>query len=413
MTTDLLIIGGGPAGYTAAIEAANAGAKVRLFEKQWLGGTCLNAGCIPTKCLLEGSGLLQKIKKANYFGIDAPSPSVNFKRMAQRKNIVVSKLGKGLEKELTDGNIDIIRENISLTDAIKQSAKVIIATGTSPRVLPDTISTDDILNIENIPESIKIIGAGAVGLEMATLFCQLGSKVTVAEIADQILPFAAAPEVARELQKILERQGIKFEIGEQVSPLNPPEGGLNTPELTTLSCVGRIYNNAGLAEAGVALGPKGEVVTDDYFQTNLPGVYAAGDITGKFLLAHVAYAQGRAAALNAFSGKETVDYSAVPFCVFTDPVFASVGKTGGAKVLTAPYSQLGTAQAKGNTEGFIRAVLLEDEQTIAGIQIIGPGAAELISTATIIVQKRMTLKDLQKTIFTHPTLGEIFALLIN
>ncbi|MFC1595904.1 dihydrolipoyl dehydrogenase family protein [Candidatus Margulisiibacteriota bacterium] len=458
-TPDLIIIGGGPAGYTAALEAAKQGAQVRLYEKNKLGGTCLNYGCIPTKTLLESTALYQKIKKASYFGITVKDPEINFARIMQRKNIVVSKLAKGLEKELkgstttppqilrsaaqndvtvgnahesslstndlktyrlndlktnkpttnhqpltttTHGNIEIIYEEITLKEAITQASKVIIATGTSPKVLDGTISTDDLLDIKEIPEKLHIIGAGAVGLEMATIFRQLGSKVSISEMADQILPGAAAKPIAEQLQKMLEKQGLRIEL----STTDIPKADV------VVSCIGRTYNTACFEDAGLKLGPQGEVIVDDNLHTNLPGVFAAGDINGKMLLAHVAYAQGKAAALNSLGGAETVDYTAVPYCVFTNPVLASVGDTGAnspeANTKTIPFSQLGTAQAKGDTEGFLRLVLAEDSKQILGIQILGPGAAELISTATLLVQNKATLNTLQDTIWTHPTLGEIF-----
>jgi len=425
--TDLLIIGGGPAGYTAALEAARSGAKVRLFEKHSLGGTCLNAGCIPTKTLLESSGLFQKIKKAAYFGVSTPSPELNFSRIMQRKNIVVSKLVKALEKELAEQDIEIIREEMSFREAQKCASKVIIATGTRPRVLPHTLSTDDILNIADPPGEIHIVGAGAVGLEMATLFRQLGSAVTVTEIADQILPGTVDSDVARELQRMLERQGIRIALGKPQDevqsstfkvhgsdPATNIEPGTLNLEPRTVSCIGRQFNNEGLAEAGIVLGKKGEVVVDEHLQTSLPGVYAAGDITGQQLLAHVAYAQGTVAAQNALGGSKSVDDSAVPFCVFTNPVLASVGEAScqdrsrSGAVRTIPFSRLGMAQAKGETDGFVRLVLAEDNRRIEGIQILGPGAADLISTATLIVHRKMTIQDLKSVIWTHPTLGEIF-----
>ena len=408
MTTDLIIIGGGPAGYTAAFEATQLGAKVRLYEKNKLGGTCLQAGCIPTKTLLEGAGLLSKFNKAKYLGITCESFSPNFSRMIQRKNTIVQKLTKALEQEFAEKNIEVINEEIDLSSALKQTSKIIIATGTSVKTLPNTLSTDEILNLEQIPESIQIFGAGAVGLEMATLFRQLGSKVLVCEMASQLLPGSVATTVAKDLQRLMEKQGIKFELGYAPSAKNK-----TTDCELRLSCIGRKLNTEKFAEAGIGLGPRGEVVTNEYLQTNLPNVYAAGDITGKLQLAHVAYAQGKAAARNVLGGQETVDYAAVPFCVFTNPVFASVGSSGlseeAQSLRVIPFASLGISQAKADTDGFLRLVIGEDKQTIIGVQLLGPAAAELISTATLIVQQRMTISDLRKTIWAHPTLGEIFA----
>ncbi|MFA5928515.1 MAG: NAD(P)/FAD-dependent oxidoreductase [Candidatus Margulisiibacteriota bacterium] len=413
MKADLAIIGGGPAGYTAALAAAKAGPRVILFEKHKLGGTCLNYGCIPTKTILESTNLFSKLKKANYFGVSVDKPSIDLPRIIQRKNIVVSKLVKSLEQEMAEGKIEVVNQEITLTEALAQANKVLICTGTSPKVLPGTISTDEALALTEVPAQLQIVGAGAVGLEMATIFNQLGAKVTICEAATQILPNAASPQITKKIQAVLEKHGLKINLNTPYSPVIASESEAisskeRAPLPLVLSCLGRIMNNQGLADAGIALGSRGEVIVNQYLQTNLPNVYAAGDITGKLQLAHVAYMQGAIAAANLLGGKKTMDYSAVPFCVFIDPVFASVGEITGPKLREVPFSALGTSQAKGNTEGFLNLVLDEQELQILGIQIFGSAAAELISTATLLIKERTNVARIRETIWAHPTLSEIF-----
>ena len=401
---DLIIIGGGPAGYTAAKVAAKNNYQVHLYDSDNVGGTCLNHGCIPTKTLLESSSLYTKAKKANYFGVKLQDLNYNFQRIIQRKNIVVSKLVKSLHQDLCNLGIQVIPEHITIEQAAKQSPKVLIATGTSPKTLQNTISTNETLNLEELPANLHIHGAGVIGLEFATFFNQLGCKVSVSDIANQILPNTIDKALANKLQKILEKQGIKITLNQQLSAIPYP---LSTTQ--QISCIGRQFNNQGFREAGLELGPKGELTVNQYLKTNKPDIYAAGDIIGQEQLAHVAYEHGKVAAFN-ITGKPTLlTKKPVPSCIFTNPGLATVGVVSGQHIIEKQFANLGIAQAKADTEGLIRFILSDiDQRTITGIQIISSAAAELITTASLIVQNKMTLDNLSETIWAHPTLGEIF-----
>jgi dihydrolipoamide dehydrogenase len=241
---------------------------------------------------------------------------------------------------------------------------------------------------------------------MATLFRQAGGGVTVVEKAAQILPNAVDPSVASALQRLMEKQGIKFEVGG--SPQSPLKGGLEPPDEITISCIGREYCTEELQGADLVFGPRGEVVVDDQMMTNLPSVAAAGDITGKMMLAHVAYAQGKAA-ISALNGKPLtpIRYDLVPFCVFTSPPLASIGAMTGDCIQTIPLASVGVAQAKGATEGFLR-VVVGKEGGVDGVQLIGSQAQELIATASILMRAKIPWAQWSEIIWAHPTLSEIF-----
>jgi len=404
---DLIIIGGGPAGYTAALEAAELGLYVRLFESHKLGGTCLHYGCIPTKALLESVNLYSKVKKGNYFGVEVDNANLNVPKIINRKNILVKKLNRALELEfLQFDNIEIINDYISLKEALDYKTRVIIATGTSPKTIPGMVSVNDALDITKIPSKAIILGAGAVGLEFATYFKKIGAKVDVYEKESQILPKVIDDVLAKDMQKILQRKGINFYLNSSYTASEHLE-----KDVIAVSCIGRQYNNNAFSETSLEISSQGKVFINDFFETNIPDVYAIGDINGASQLAHVAYAQAKILIENLFkTSKLKLNYNLVPFCVFSDPPLAIVGKKKASKTIKIPSSKLGMSQVKSETDGYL-CLLLTIDDFIEGVQILGGNAPELISVATLLVGQKYSLDSLRKTIFPHPTMSEIFSLI--
>lgn len=440
----LAIIGSGPGGYVAALKAAQLGAEVTVLEADEVGGVCLNRGCIPTKTLIASAELYDKLKELDSYGIELQGSAVaDFGKMMARKNRVVDIQVKGIKalfkswgvrlvegrgKMLSPARIEAVGKDGSAR--IIETDKIIVATGSRPALMPafpfdgETIlSSDDALTIKSIPASLLIIGAGVIGCEFASMFRALGTEITMVEMMDR----AVATE-DEEISETLEREFKKRKINVlkkiKVDRVERRDDGMHAftsdgRELVAqkiLVSIGRVLNTEGLGleELGIALGPRGQISVNDKMETNVPGVYAIGDVVGKILLAHVASRQGLVAAVNAMGGSAEMDYSAVPAAVFTTPEIASVGlrefqtREKGLKYRTGqfPYRALGKAHAIGEIAGFIKIIADEATDEILGAHIIGAHASDMIHELVVARAKGLTAREIASVIHIHPTLPE-------
>ncbi len=438
------ILGGGPAGYVAAIKAAQLGASVAIIEEREIGGTCLNRGCIPTKALLRTSEVANLIKKSKEVSIDATFNSINWNTTGSRKDRVVKNLRMGVEHLMKKNDIQVIKGSGKIVNSSEimvetereeiqiKCEKLLITTGSEPLKpdipgidLENVITSNEALELREIPESIAIIGAGAIGLEFATMFNYAGSKVTVIEFMDNILP-SEDKEITNELIKSMKRQGIKFRLSTKVIDIKETEYGLtihtneNGKEKfeeseKVLVAVGRMINSISkdIVELGVKT-EKGKIIVNENMETNIKNVYAAGDVIGGKLLAHLAYAEGRVAAKNALGIKSKVNYNAVPACIYTHPEIASVGlneeeaKSKNIEIGVGRFNfrNNGRALCIGDREGFVKIIVDKETSVILGAQILGANASELISELTLAVEAGITADTIAEMIHPHPTLSE-------
>jgi dihydrolipoamide dehydrogenase len=433
---DLLVLGGGPAGYPAAIRAAQLGGRVCLVERGPLGGVCLNRGCIPTKTLHAAAHLLELA--AGGEGGVAGTLAVDPAALLGHKDRVVSSLVSGVEKLLKGRRVDLVRGEGRLTSAgavevegrgALEAASIIVATGSSEAVLPGMafdgkriLSSTDLLDLGRIPASMLIVGGGVIGCEFASIFNAFGTKVTIVEM----LPTLIATEdqqVIRFLQTFLKKKGIDLHLGTKVASLETGEGGVlatleggGTVEAEiALVSVGRRPNTdgIGLEEAGVTAARAG-ITVDEHMRTGTAGIFAAGDVVGGWLLAHVATREGVVAAANALGSDQAVDYSAVPVTIYTLPEIARVGlteqeaKAQGIETATGrfPFAANGKAKGLREEDGFVKWVAEKDGGRLLGLHVIGPQATELLGAGILAVQRGLGAHDLAEAIFPHPTLSE-------
>lgn len=441
MSKAIAIIGGGPGGYVAAIRAAQLGAAVTLIERESVGGTCLNRGCIPTKTLVFASHILDQVKKAPEYGILLGESSVDFAALMRKKDQVVDKLVSGIGYLLKKNKVKLIKgtgrlagpnlvvvENGDGVSEVKCDA-VIVATGTEPALISAlgydgerVLTSNEVLNLDMLPKSLVIIGGGVIGCEFACVFAALGTSVTVVELLPGILP-PADQDVARQMQFFMRRRGITIKTGVKISRVEKDasevravlETGESVAAEKILISIGRVMNTngLGLAESGVELGKRGEINVDDHLSTSQPGIWAVGDVTGRIQLAHVASAQGLVAVDNIMGSPRTMDYSVVPSCIFTSPEVAAVGlttqeaKSRGIPFVTGrfPFAASGKAQTMSEGEGFVK-FLASPEDRVLGVHIMGPSATELIAEAALAIKMGVSVRDLAATIHAHPTLAE-------
>jgi len=418
---DIIVLGGGPGGYSAAIRAAQLGKKVCLIERYNPGGTCLNRGCIPTKTIISSIELFSKIKKADKFGISVKDPQIDLAKVIQRKNRIVMTLTKGVQYLLKKNKVEVIKGEgklkepgiIELSSPISHlsSQKIILATGSEPIEIPGfkfdhnkILNSNDMLNLTSMPKTMEIIGCGAIGLEFAFIFAELGTKVTICEALPKAMPMADE-EITNILMQTLKKKGIEMLLNTKRSA----PSGMDI----TLVAVGRKPNTDSFKEAGVEL--KGKFVkTNNKMETNLGGVYAAGDITGISMQSHVAYAQGKVAAENACGKSSEIDYSAIPMCIYTHPEVASIGLTEAEakdkgleiKIGKFPFMALGKAKAIDETDGMVKIIADAKTNKILGAHIIGPNTTMLISEIALAMKVGASADDIAKTIHAHPTLPE-------
>ena len=438
------VIGGGPGGYVAALKAAMLGAEVTVIEKNKVGGTCLNVGCIPTKALLASSDVLRTVKEAKSFGIDVEGDiKPDFQAIIARKQKVTDELVAGIEflfdkrgvkkingfgKLIDKNTIEVTKEDGSVEEV--KADKIILANGSIPTVFPfmpyngkNVITSDEVLSLEKLPESMVIIGGGVIGSEIGQFYSTLGTKVTIVEVLPQILGRMDS-DGAKALARQFKKDKIKvmcnvatdsFEVSEDKVKLNLNNGKSIEAEIVLL-CTGRKPNlaNSGVAEAGVKMTDRGFVEVNEYMETNLEGVYAIGDIIPGAMLAHVASAEGMVAAENAVKGNsETVNYKSIPSCVYTEPEVAGVGKTEDElkaegveyKVGRFDFRGLGKAKAIGKIQGFIK-VLVDKDDVIIGATLVGPHCTDLLTELSLAVGLGLKAKDVGRVIHAHPSLSE-------
>lgn len=441
----IAIIGSGPGGYVAAIKAAQLGAQVTIIEDSEVGGTCLNWGCIPTKALVASSEVLAKTKKSEDFGIKLKGKIVpDFSKIIERKNKIVNTQVKGIRSlfknwgiTLKEGRGTLISpENIEITlkdgsKEIVKANKIIIATGSRPFQIPAfpfdgkrIISSNDVFKLKEIPKSLLIIGAGVIGCEFACIFREFGSNVTIVEMLSRAMATEDI-EISELLERELKKKKIKLYTNVKVEKIKLGDDGVHAflpndkviiAEKALIS-TGRAFNSNGLGieKIGIQKGGHGEIIVNEKMETNVPGVYAIGDVIGGLLLAHVASKEGITAVKNIMGGDEKIDYSVIPAAIFTSPEIASVGlkeqqaTEKGIKVRTghSQFRALAKAHVIGEIEGMIKIVSDKTSDRILGVHIIGPHASDLIHEAALAIRTGLKVKDIIETIHAHPTLSEV------
>ncbi|NLC25859.1 MAG: dihydrolipoyl dehydrogenase [Fastidiosipila sp.] len=442
---DVLIIGGGPGGYIAAERAGGAGLKVALFEKNSLGGVCLNEGCIPSKALLNSSKLYSHAKDSKAFGVTSENVIFDQSRVVKRKNRVVKKLVAGVGIQMKKAEVEVISaaaeiestaENkftVSADGKTFSGKNLIIATGSEPIIPPiegikdhlgsSVISNREILDLQEIPEKLVVIGGGVIGLEMACYYQTVGSQVTIVEMLDHIAG-NIDPEIGKRLQDIYEKLGMKFHLNATVMSVSGNEVKFEKDGETQtvygdkiLLSTGRrpVTQGFGLEKLDLEMN-RGAIVVNEKCETSRAGVYAVGDVVGGFMLAHVAYREGEVAVNNILNLEDKMNTAAIPSVIYTDPEVAWVGKTEqeleaqGCKTKTVELPMAFSGRYVAETErgtGICRLILDAEKETLSGVHLMCQYASEIILACGVMIEKQMTLNEMKKIIFPHPTVGEI------
>jgi len=445
---DVVIIGGGPGGYVSAIKAAHLGLKAVLIEKDKLGGVCLNWGCIPTKALVSTAELLNHLQRAGEFGIQVKDYSIDFPAIMKRKDLITQRLSSGVGQLMKANRVRVVRGEgqivepgkVEVTDTagekeMIETKNIIIATGSKVMRLPipgidseGVITSDEALSLSELPSRMLIIGGGVVGIEFAGIFKALGVEVTVVEMLPRIL-LPIDEEIAFRLTQLLKRKGIEILTDSKVKEIKKNHQNLEVLISTSdgekkletekvLLAAGRIpeLGNIDVQRLGIELDGKA-IKVDEKMRTNIPGIYAVGDVVGRIMLAHVASREGIVAVEN-ISGKETLmDYKVVPNCVFSMPEVASVGLTeeearkenNNIKVSKFPFMANGKALGMGETEGMVKIIADADTSELLGFHILGVHASDLIAEGTLALSMEATAFEIINTIHAHPTLAEAIA----
>ena len=442
MKSDLIIIGAGPGGYETALEAAATGKSVTLFNGGQLGGTCLNEGCIPTKCLFTDSEIIARFKEGEKYGIDDFTFSIDFNKIIERKKNVTETLRGGIDTMLRQAKVNVVNAMASFKDSKTVVAgeeeytadQIIIATGSKSKSLPIpghdlecVMDSTRILDLEYIPESLTIIGGGVIGMEFASIFHNLGSKVTVIEFMKQILP-PFDSDIAKRLKQTLSKKGIKIITGAAAKEIRQNEfyeievtyeiKGKEEKIISSdlLMAVGRAprVDGLNLEAAGVEYSPKG-IAVDDNMRTSAEGIFAIGDVNGRMMLAHVASFQGQRA-LNAIEGKtDRIRFDIVPSAVFTVPECGMAGKTEeqckaeGMEIMIGQsfYRANGKALALGEPDGLCKLIFRKEDGLLIGAHIMGAQAADLAQQCADMMNRDTKLPELKDIIFGHPTVSEV------
>lgn len=442
---DLIILGGGPAGYNAAERAGAAGMKVLLIEGRSLGGVCLNEGCIPTKTLLYSAKLFDYAKHSEDYGVSLPNASIDHAKVVARKDRVVSQLVSGIGAKMKHAGVTVVNGRgeilgrdgafkVKVGTEVYEGARLLVCTGSEAAVPPIpglregiesgfAMTNREILKMTSVPKRLAVIGGGVIGLEMASYFNSIGSEVTVIEMLDHI----GGPtdgEIAGILLKNYKKKGVKFLLGAKVTAVGSGsvscelDGKPLEVECDRLLCaVGRRPNTAGigLETLGVQT-ERGAIVTDLHCRTSAPGVWAAGDVNGRSMLAHTAYREGEVAVKDMLGVKDSVNYASIPSVIYTNPEVAAVGETSESikakgleaevRSLTLRYSGRYVAENEGG-DGIVKLILDKASRRVLGVHMIGSYASEIIYGAAIMVEQELRANDITKLVFPHPTVCEV------
>lgn len=444
---DLVVIGAGPGGYVAAIKGAQKGKRVALIERELMGGTCLNVGCIPTKTLIANAHMMHTFESAADFGFKVGPISFDYSKMKSRKDSVVKEIRDSLtglikSKKITifkgegsfeasDSDAQLIKVVSGESRTLIETAKTIIATGSAPMEMaafPTDASrkiynSSTILEMTKLPKKLAVIGGGYIGCEFASLFAQLGVEVTILEFLPKIV-MLQGEDISKALTDAFIEKGIEIRTKVKVTSIEDSKAGLKVNVEAGEACladavlvsVGRTKVTDGLNLRAIGLGTTrdGSIQVNEKMETAVPGVYAIGDVTGKGMLAHVASHQALVAASNAAGASKKMHYEAVPAVIFTSPEIATVGKMReeldrdniAYKVGKFPFAVLGKSKAAGQTEGFAQVLIAPSTGKILGAQVVGSEAASLISEMALAITAELTAEDIAETIHAHPTLPE-------
>ena len=444
----VVIIGGGPGGYEAAIRLAQYGISCAVVESQRLGGVCLNSGCIPTKALVKSAELYQQMKEAQLYGLPALDLPLDYSQVFERKNKIVEQLVGGIEFLFKKRSIEVINAKataitpsgdvwkVSLSTGESISGhRIILATGSTFKSLPgilidevDVLSSTGILALDQLPKSLAVIGGGVIGCEFASIMNSFGVQVHIIEFLPRIVALEDE-EMSRRLALVLKKQGIKINTNVGLKTIKKTEAGLelelsNETKLIVdkvLMSVGRTPNLDIDWPEGAPQLDKGAVVIDEQMRTSLKGIFAIGDVTAKLALAHTASKQGlmvaellKAEFEDAVADIQALNYAHIPRCTFTSVELASVGlseaeaKEAYGEIIVGkfPFSASGKAMAMGDTNGFVKTIARAEDLRLVGMHILGPNAAELIAQAAILIAQKASAKVVEDVVFAHPTLSE-------
>lgn len=442
----IVIIGGGPGGYVAAIKAAQLGAEVVLIEKEYIGGTCLNVGCIPTKALLNTTGLYRVLKnESEELGLKIENLEIDWESTLNRKELVVTQLVEGVKNILRSLNVNIIYGNArfvnksSIEVDLKDGGidrltfdKAIVATGSKPMIIPvpghkleGVITSTEAMNLQSIPKSICIIGGGVIGVEFANIFSNLGCKVTIIEMLPDLVSNMDR-EMVYELEKTLIEKGVEIYKSTMVTEIEETGSELRVKAKKddnvivvsadkVLMATGRKPSGDGLGLEGLgARVEKGAIKVDNLFKTDIDNIYAIGDCTGGVQLAHYASASGKMVAEMILGHRNAIDFRTVPYCVYTDPELASVGLTEeeclsrGLDIRVGRFPMYGNGKAiiKGNIRGLVKIIASRETGEILGMHVAGESATELISTGGLAIRLEATSDEFTSVIYPHPTISE-------
>jgi len=438
----VIVIGGGVGGYPAALRAARLGADVTLVEREKIGGVCLNKGCIPTKVFLHSASVYWEVKRASLFGLNVEKLEINFNKLLARKKTIVDRLTGGVTNLLKNKNVKVLKGTASFTDSksikiletgeVLTGDKFILATGSVPANLSveesenvPLLTSDDLLDIEFLPTSLLIIGGGYIGVELGQFFSRMGVKVSIVEMLNRIVP-TEDEEISRALEGFLSKEGIGIFTQAKVEKIKKdgenkrvifsiPEGKKEIIASEIAQTVGRRAHYLGLNIEKIGLKTEmGRIKVNNRMETNIPHIYAVGDVTGGIMLAHVAMAEGECAARNALGYRSSISYLAVPRCIYTSPEVACVGLTereaikekGEVYVSRFPFHAVGKASLVEETAGMIKIIAGKKYGEILGVHIIGAHATELIAEAVLAMEMEVTVEELAHVIHPHPTLSE-------
>ncbi len=432
---DLIVIGGGPGGYSAAITAARSGLAVLLCEKEHLGGTCLNVGCIPTKYLLDKAAHLEKTRQLMSRKIYKDAGFYSFKKIQEQKEAAVKKLVGGVSALLTGSGVTVVKGEavfdtpgqVRCGSEVYTAKNILIATGSKPIALripgaQYALDSTAALALRKVPKRLAVIGGGVIGLELASAFRSYGAEVTVLEYMNDLFPNEERNVIAY-LKRALEKRGIRILCGTQVQAIEKGNGALHVVYAggeveadEVLMATGRGANLAGIdaEKLGLELTKKREIVVNEYMQTNLDGVYAIGDVIGGYQLAHAAYAEAETAIHRILGGNKPLDETVIPRCVYTLPPFAAVGITSQQAEKAGIATTIGKFDYAGNgmalaedASGIVNVVMDKETRRTLGVQIVGECAPEMIAFAALAVAQKLTYEDWERTIVAHPSLSEM------